>query len=371
MASMGRTKLFTIISAITLISSLYSEPYSVQPELIDTVLMEDYRRVWGSPDGAFFLQKKSAVEIRQYPSTESRNINYKANQKFISSERGNYYALISYSNFLPTQLQVTGISVYDRTGNVVWTKPQPGCSAFILSDHAPIAVGIEGAEGFAESRLIFFNASGEVVGSTKVQNFYNGQFSENGEAFFGITGTGILKKFSNTGREVRDYGAATRYYSSFDAALVAVVADTATRIYSSDTLLTAWPSAARSLREVKFSRDNRLVAALYGDRFDVYDISAGNMVAQHTMDDAAYRFFHFDADPNFNYFVCGASNAADSPEIKNTKGRIMLLSAGGNLLWGEEVAYDDWSVRYPVVKIDTNSRVVSMLTPTTLQIFKF
>ncbi|MGB5107985.1 MAG: hypothetical protein WBP29_04375 [Candidatus Zixiibacteriota bacterium] len=368
---MRKTRLLSFIALITIASSLNSEPYTVQPELIDTILMEDYRKIWGSPDGAFFLQKKSGVDIRHYPSIENRSISYRANQKFISSERGNYYALISYNNFLPTQLQVTAISVFDRSGNLVWTNPGPGCSAFFLTDHAPVAVGIEGAEGFAESRLVFFNSSGEVVGSAKVQNFYNGQFSENGENFFGITGAGNLIKFSNTGREIQNYGPATRYYSSFDASLVAVVRDTATRIYSGETVIATWPVAAKSLREVRFSRDNRMVAALYSDRFDVSDITAGSLLAEYTLDDASYRFFHFDTDPNFNYFVCSANNSADSPEVKNTKGRIMLLSAGGNLLWGEEVAYEEWSVRYPDVRIDSNNRVVSMLTATTLQVFKF
>ena len=68
--------------------------------------------------------------------------------------------------------------------------------------------------------------------------------------------------------------------------------------------------------------------------FDVFDITANNLVAEHTLDDATFRFFHFDADPNFNYFVCSANNSADSPEVKNTKGRLMLLSAAGKFALG-------------------------------------
>jgi hypothetical protein len=357
--------------ATTLTTSLFSEPYAVQPELIDTVQLDEYRKIWGSPDGAFFLQRKSGVEIRQYPGAEERHISYKSNQKLITSERGNYYALVSYSNFLPTQLQVTGFSLYDRNGVEIWTNKAPGCSAFILCDHAPVAVGIEGAEGFAESRLVFFDSSGEVVGNAKVENFFNGQFSGDGEYFFGIAGTGTLMKYSRTGKEVHDYGRAYRYYSSFDASRVAVVSDSAISIFAGDTAVTVWKTPPQMLREIRFSRDGRLVAALYSDRLNVYDLVQNSSLVDYTLDDPSYRFFHFDADPNFNYFVCGANNSGDSPETKNTKGRIMLLSAGGSLLWGEEVVYEEWSVIYPDVRIDTEKRVVSMLTATTLQVFKF
>ncbi len=368
---MKRTSILLLIIQIALTVTLVSEPYTVEPELIDTVEIESYKRVWGSPEGAFFLLKKSGAEIRQYPGSEIQNISVRSTQKLISSERGNYYALINYSNFLPTQLQVTAVSVYDRNGGLMWSKSGPGCNAFIMCDSAPILVGIEGAEGFPESQLVFFNSSGEIVGNAKVQNFYNGQFCENGAFFFGIAGAGNLLKFSSTGKLINDFGRAIRYHSSFDGTLIAVVGDSVTQIYSDTDAVITWPVSQRSIREIRFSRDNSLVAALYGDRLDVYDITANTRLAEHSLDDAAYRFFRFDADPNFNFFVCGASNSADSPEAKNTKGRVMLLGAGGNLLWGEEVAYEEWSVKYPDVRLDSHKRVLSMLTASTLQVFKF
>ena len=168
---MIKTAILLLTIQLTAAATLVSEPYSVDPELIDTVETEGYKRIWGSPEGAFFLLKKSGAEIRQYPGSDIRNISVKGTQKLISSERGNYYALISYSNFLPTQLQVTAVSVYDRSGELLWTKEGPGCNAFIMCDSAPLLVGIEGAEGFPESRLVFFNSSGETVGNAKVQNF--------------------------------------------------------------------------------------------------------------------------------------------------------------------------------------------------------
>jgi hypothetical protein len=368
---MTRLRVTLFLAAMALASALVSEPYSVTPQLIDSFQLENYRKIWGSPDGAFFLQKKSGAEIRRYPSAEYRNIAVRGNQKLISSERGNFYALVSYSNFLPTQLQVVGITVFDRFGKEIWSIKEPGCNAFILCNHAPVVVGIAGGEGLAESRLIFFNSSGEMVGTAAVQNFYNGQFCENGEFFFGITGSGDLLKFTNTGKEVQNYGHAVRYFSSYDASLVAVVSDSASRIFSLGTALMTWPGPPQALREMRFSRDNRLVSALYGDRLEVFDLKAGSSIAAYALDDSAYRFFHFDTDSNFSYFVCGANNSADPPEIKNTKGRIMLLGAAGNLMWGEEVAYEEWSVVYPDVRIDSINRVVSLLTASALQVYKF
>ncbi len=42
-----------------------------------------------------------------------------------------------------------------------------------------------------------------------------------------------------------------------------------------------WPVSQRSLREIRFSRNNSLVAALYGDRLDVFDITANSLLAEH------------------------------------------------------------------------------------------
>ena len=78
---------------------LNSEPYSVQPELSIQCRWKTIAKSGEAPTVHFSCQKKSGVEIRQYPSTEFRNINYKANQKFISSERGNYYALDQLQQF--------------------------------------------------------------------------------------------------------------------------------------------------------------------------------------------------------------------------------------------------------------------------------
>lgn len=368
---MNKTAIFSLICLVMLAATVASEPYSVEPELIDSVAMDGYRRIWGSPEGAFLLLKKTGAEMREYPGNSVRNINIKGTQKLISSERGKYYALITYSNFLPTQLQVVGISVYDRSGELIWTKKEPGCNAFIMCDSAPVLVGIEGAEGFPESRLVFFNSSGETVGNAKVQNFYNGQFSEDGGYFFGIAGNGNLIMFDKTGKLVREYGRAIRYQSSYDGSLVAVVADSVTRVYSEGEAVITWAVPQNSLREIRFSRDNQLAAVLYSDRLDIYQIAANNLLAEYTLDDATYRFFRFDADPDFHYFVCGANNSADAPETRNTKGRIMLLGSSGDLLWGEEAVYEEWSVRYPEVRLDSSKRVLSMLTSSTLQIFRF
>ena len=252
----------------------------------------------------------------------------------ISSERGNYYALISYSNFLPTQLQVTAVSVYDRSGKLMWSKEGPGCNAFIMCDTAPLLVGIEGAEGFPESRLIFFNSSGEKVGNAKVQNFYNGQFCESGEFFFGISGAGNLSKIQQYRQTSHDFGHAIRYHSSFDGKVIAVVSDCVTTFIPIRTL----SPPGRFLTDRCAKSDSRTTTHMSPHYTAIASMSLilppTASLAEHTLDDSAFRFFRFDADPNFNFFVCGAEQLRRFTRISKHQGSNNAPWCRGQLTMG-------------------------------------
>jgi hypothetical protein len=346
-------------------------PAVVSPVAIDSVEMQDYRRIWGSPSGCFYFLKQGSFEVRQFGQNKTVEQSLNSNQKLISSDKGNYFAQLTYSSFSPTSLRMTEIRVFSCTGQLIWSQKDPGCSSFILSDESSIAVGIAGAEGLPESSLLFFGTSGIQVGSAKVDNFSSGRFSEDGEFFFAISGGKGLVKFTTSGKEVFRYGDCNRYSVSRDGELVAIYKDSLLNIYRGETLLATRGFPESAVRDVRFSFDGRFAATLLTRQLQLFDLDSSRLVWEYSLPDSGYQFFHFDSDSSFTYFACSTNNSMDAPERRNTLGQALLIDGDGKPVWRTEMSYADWSVKYPEVKIDLPARILTLLTAERFRIYSF
>jgi hypothetical protein len=343
----------------------------VTPTEVDSVEMQDYRRIWGSPSGCFYFLKQGGFEVRQYAQNKTVAQSLSSSQKLISSDRGSFFALITYSTFSPTELRVTEMRLYRCTGEFIWGVKDPGCTSFILSDESAIAVGIAGAEGLAESALIFFGSTGNEVGAAKVDNFSSGRFSDDGEFFFAISGGKGLIKFTTTGKEVQRYADCKRYSVSRDGEIVAIYKDSSVSIYKGATLQTSMPVSELAVRDVRFSANNRYAAILKTQQLLLYDVDSLQPVWEYSLPDSGYQFFHFDSDSSFNYFACSTNNSTDTPERRNTRGQALLIGSDGKLVWQTDMTYVEWSVKYPEVKIDLPARILTLLTAEKFRIYSF
>jgi hypothetical protein len=346
-------------------------PAAVSPIAIDSIEMQDYRRIWGSPSGCFYFLRQNSFEVRQFAQNKTVEQALSSDQKLISSDKGNYFAQLTYSSFSPTSLRVTEIRLYSCTGQLMWSLRDPGCSSFILSDESSIAVGIAGAEGLPESSLLFFGTSGVQVGSAKVDNFSSGRFSEDGEFFFAISSGKGLIKFTTSGKEVFRYSDCSRYSVSRDGELVAVYKDSLLSIYREQALLTAREIPEQAIRDIRFSSDDRFAAILLTQRLQLFDLDSTRLVWEYSLPDSGYQFFHFDSDSNFTYFACSTNNSTDAPERRNTRGQALLIDATGKPVWQTELNYAEWSVKYPEVKIDLPARILTLLTAERFRIYSF
>jgi hypothetical protein len=367
---MSKYSVLVFIFALGLIVPALAEQYQVAPELIDTVDLTEHRRTWGAPDGGFFILKKNGIEQRRYPELAVRSLSSRGNQKLISAERGHYYAFLGYANFSPTDLKIQTMTLYNAVGGEVWSVKNPGCNSFILCDGAPIAVGVSGAEGLAESRLQFYGDTGELRGSTRVENFYAGQWCPDGQWFFAITGAGQLVKFSPAGVEAAKIGPASRYFTSRDGSCVAAQTDTLL-VFALPAVTFAMPMRPEILRSVHFAADGSRAAILTRDQLEILDLTNRTTLGKLSVANTPFQLFHFDSDPNFNFFVCGANNSADSPDRRNTVGKVMLLNASAAPLWERTFDYEDWSIRFPDVRLSSELRTFSVLTMHDLYVYRY
>jgi hypothetical protein len=349
----------------------FAAPVPVNPVEIDSADLQDYRRIWGSPSGCFYFLRHNDFEIRQYAQNKTMSQVLGPNQKLISSEQGSYFALLTYSSFSPTSLHVTDAKLYDCTGQLVWDKRDPGCTSFILSDRAPIAVGVSGAEGMPESWLTFFGATGQETGTAKIDNFSSGRFSESADYFFGISAGKGLIKYTSSGKEVSRYTNCSRYSISRDGEMVAEFLDTMVTLYKGQALMAIVPALGITVRDVRFSYDNRYAAILMKQRLQLLDVDSAQTVWDYLLPDSGFQFFHFDSDSAFTYFACSTNNSTDAPERRNTLGQALLLDSEGKLVWQTETSYVEWSVKYPEVKIDLAARIMTLLTADRFRVYSF
>lgn len=366
-------RIFFALLTITLVlwTPLLSASQPTTVELIDSVGLGDYLRIFGSPSTAFYFLSRTGVEVISYPDRERRNIRFAAGEKFIVSDRGGHYGLVRYANSSPTALNIGSISLFDWQGKRAWTLANPGGTSFLLADQIPAAVAVEGAEGLAKSSLIFYGRSGQRLSKVDVKYFSNGRFALTGDAFFCRADGGRLLRYSADGSERREFGDCAKYFASHDGSAVAMVTDSVLTVYLDDDNLTGIILDTADVRAVRFSFDKRRVAILSAGKLEVFDLQARRLLSEFTPAEKEFRFFHLDVDPEMKLLLASANNSADQPEQRNTRGKVYLLDDTASELWSEEIPYEDWSIRYPEVRLAADKQLFSVLVMSGLRIYRY
>lgn len=341
-----------------------------RPEKLESIDISDYRRVTGGPGTAFyFLKKRGGFEVRNFAANTSFARTLARSRKLQTSPNGNYYAVISYNNFRPTELRVTAIELFDIKGDRVWSRKNPDCSAFTLTDAGPILVGISRAEGLPESGLRFFDAAGEVVNSVRVDQVANITFSGDGRYLFALSGEQALLKFTAAGQLIEEYPACSQYRVSNNGSLVAMLRNETVRLYQRDSLLLEREIGTESFRDLQFSADSKRVALLTDSRLELIDLRRSLTNWRWQVADAGYRLVDLAVDSEFTRFLCSGNNSEDQPEIRNSRGKVYLLNDSGQLVWNYDLSYTERPVGHPILKFDSRTALLSIISGERLELF--
>lgn len=362
--------LFTALIILFLQSVSFAQAEPAEPSVTDRADFEEFRRIWGSPDGAFYLMERGGCEVRTYPDEKTRRVRLRGSRKLVSSERGNYYGVIRYNSFSPSALSIREITIYSRDGEKQYKIANPDCTAFVISDAGPHVVAISGAEGLGETHLKFYNQDGKLVGDTKVQDFTGPSFSSDGTYLFALTTGGLLVKFSNSGKRLREYDYCRKYFLADNGQTVATYADSILTIYKDTDPPIGLSVPDPDLREVAFSDNAARLAMLSPDRLEVFDLNARELLGEYQLEDSTFQLLHMAAGDDLKSIVCSASNAGASPEVRHRTGKVILLDGYARKLWEEELSYNKWSIRYPEVRINRAGNIFSVLTASGLAVYE-
>lgn len=360
-----------LLGSILLTASVVWSTERPEPALMKSIDTRDCRRVLGGPEGAFYFVNKRSFDVGITNGTAFHLHTVKGDKRLVTSPEGDHYALIAYSSLRPTSLEVTEVRLFDSQGKQHWSRKKPGCNSFVLSDASPIAVGISGAEGLSETRLLFFDSNGNLTDSTTVAYYTKGRFSEDGSFFFAVSGSNGILKFSSAGRQVASYPQGNDYRISEDGMFLGAVTDTALLVYRNDVLLTSLRLEPFTFRDLKFKRDGTALALLLKSELRLVNLPEGASLWQFSPGDSSFLFSNLDADDDFTSFVCGSTNSNGRPEERNSKGLVELLDGQGRPVWSTELSYSDWSTLYPLVKVNRQGSTISLLTAESFQIYSY
>jgi hypothetical protein len=359
----------TLFVTLSLSPVLRAEPSA--PHLVKNIATKEYKRVQGGPAGAFYFSNRGTIDVGVVANDMYYARKVKGNRKLVTSPQGNYFALLDYNSFRPTDLEIREIEVCSSNGDAIWSSRGQGCNGFILCDSSPIAVGIRGAEGLAEAQLIFFDAGGHMVDSATVAYFTRGRFSGDGRSFFAVTGSSGILRFNAHGKQTGSFPTGKDYRVSYDGSRLAALSGDRLDFYQGDSLVAVKPVTAFSFRDLRFNSDGSRVAVLFKDHLELLSLPGLEIRWSYRPVDTTLSFTSLAIDRGFTRIACSASNSNDKPEERNARGQVVLLDSEGNLIWSDTVTYTEWSTRYPEVSISPNHSLLSVLTAEELRIYSF
>jgi hypothetical protein len=351
--------------------SVRSPAQSSTASLIESVDTKGYRRVVGGIDGAFYFINKGTFQIVTVSEAGLRLRQLKDKNKVQASLGGHHFALVDYNSYRPTTLEIAEVTLHDVAGDLIWRRKAPACNAFVFADAAPVAVGIGGAEGLAQTQLLFLDSGGQTVDSARVDYFTRGRFCGDGSHFFAVSGGAGVLKFSSTGELVARYAHGGDYRVSFDGNWLATIGDTSIQIYRGETLIGSMPIEPFAFRDLLFHTSGESLAVLTRGRLQMLALPRLNELWQYRPTDESISLIGLDAAADFSTIICSGSNSDAGPEERNTKGTVVLLDDSGNLIWSEQVSYSTWATSYPQVSLHRSARLVSILTAESLRIYSY
>jgi len=364
-----------VIASLMIIAGSFAgvrgQSKAVTPRVIDHANFDNFRRMWGTPDGAFYLMERGGCQIRTYPGGKSHSVRLRGSRKLVSSARGNYYGVIRYNSFSPSALSIREITLYNRNGKKQYTINKPGCTIFVISDKGPYVVGISGPEGMGETHLKFYDAHGKLVGNPVVRDFSNPGFSADGNYFYAQSSEGLLIRFSNNGERQQEYDRCRKYFLSDNGKNVATFTDSILTIFGESDSPLGLSVTGPDLRDVRFSNDGSRLAMLSSDRLEVFDLAERKLIGEYHRTDSTYQLLHMAANDDLSAIVCSATNSDASPEIRHRAGKILLFDGSATKLWENDLSYSDWTVRYPEVRMNRDGSLFSALTPDGLKVYQF
>ncbi|MEO0116229.1 MAG: hypothetical protein ABIK97_01650 [candidate division WOR-3 bacterium] len=177
-------------------------------------------------------------------------------EPFLYSAGGQFLYQIEYGREAIGEIPVKRFSLYDRKGDLLWSKEFPEEEAFFVSDLGWV-VGVFGSH--PKARLTFYDGKGKIKKRLEIEYPYGYSFSQTGNFFYANTARGILA-FNREGKVIRNFGFGGPFFPSPDDKFFAVRREDSLFLFKEGKNFGKFPLASLMFRDLAFSSDNKLLA---------------------------------------------------------------------------------------------------------------
>jgi outer membrane protein assembly factor BamB len=352
---------------------LFESGLALEPELISEMSVEG--KVVGGDilDGKLIFSSPERLVVSTSEGKESFQVSLRPNQAVVASEDGGFFGITTYSTDVPTGfLAAKRFELYSADGKKLWKIDDPEVSEFYISNGAELIVGISAGDESPESRLAFFDRTGELVSSTTV-GFLNGvSFSANGEYFLVNSAKDGLISFGESGQLKGNFGPCDKFAISSDGEHVATWSDGHLRLFHQGKPMGPSLKINRFVRAMSFSPENQYLAVVDRKSLYLFEVARGELLWQHTLDQPELSFISADVSAEGETVIAGVDldrGREARRQERHTTGLVYILDKNGKITWQREFSYKLWAALFPRVRFSSDGTRFWVMTRERVYLF--
>lgn len=347
--------------------------FALEPELVLEMPVEG--RIIGGDilDGKVVSSSREKLWVSTPEGKRSFQMSLEPNQGVVASDDGGFFGITTYSKDVPAGfLGAESFELYSADGNKLWEIENPEVSEFCVSNGAKLIVGIFAGEESPESRLAFYNQSGELILGRTV-GFLNGvSFSANGKYFLVNSAKDGLMSFDESGQLKDNLGPCDKFAVSPDGDWVATASDGRLRFFDQGKPIEVSLEISPFVRAMSFSPESEYLAVLDKKNLYLFEVAGGKLLWQHTLDQPELSFISADVSPGAERIIAGIDfdkgREAQSKD-RHTRGLVYIFDREGKITWQREFSYQLWSAFFPRVQFSSDATRFSVMTREKVYVF--
>lgn len=327
------------------------------PALVRAVPTAEYKSAVIRADGSTLAVAREGV-IHQTAAGSQRYVTrLRGNQRVSFSRSGNCFGVTTYADNAPSTLRAAAFELYDAAGKRSYRLEKPDASEFVVSEDGQWVIGIAGGDEMRQSRLHLFDAQGTLVTSWDVPYLSNLTLPEGSTRFYAAT-KGVLQAYGFAPGEPHPIGRFEVFGTGGQGRFVALCGAGSVALYDDEKLVFTKTSDIQRPSAMAVSEDGNYIAVAGGNRLEMFDRESGSRLWEVTSGRDELHFVSLDLSGGPDLLLAGLELdlGPDSGPARHTRGAVYLFNRKGELAWLDEFSYNEWSVRYPAVRLVGHQR---------------
>lgn len=300
----------------------------------------------------WMVSSQKRVKVLSHDLKPVVNRRIKGNQRFIHSVHGGCFGILKYNDHSPTTFSLLRISMFDKSGEALWSVDKPEASSVVLSDVSGRAVGIVGAEGLSNSTLDLYSPEGRLENSIPVTHLFELAFDATGEFLYVNSADSGLRVYDSSARLKVDHGYARKFCISDDGGHVVTTNSDKLSYFKDGTRLQTTAldfDESNPVVSMMFDPEGTAVLVLKRRGLSIHRLPTLETVWEHGSEDVDRRYTGLDCSADGRIAIGYDQPKRENGKKTHTQGGVDLLSSDGSLIWNREFHYSRWGREFPMV----------------------